>query len=90
MGIDFEDFFSACSGAVIANLDQNSILTVEDDLADAFASLVLNNVDLNDLILRLEVVGLHLVMERALSNDLVVSHFKSQSTDLIYSVPLHF
>ena len=82
--------FDACSGAVLANLDQNSILTVEDDLADSFGSLVLDNIDLNDLILRLEVVGLHLVMERALSNDIVVSHFKSQSSDLLYTVPLHF
>ena len=91
MGMNFEDFFDACSGAVLANPDQNSIWTVENDLADAFGSLVLDHVDLNDFILRLEIVDLHLVVERrTLSHNLVVRHFKSQSADLIYCVPLHF
>ena len=52
----------ACSGAVLANLDQDSILTVKDDLADAFGALVLGNVDLDDLVLWLEMVALHLVV----------------------------
>jgi hypothetical protein len=29
-------------------------------------------------------------MQRALSNEIIVSHFKSQRGDLIYSVPQHF
>jgi hypothetical protein len=74
--MNFEDVSSACSSAFVANPDQNSIWTVEYDLADAFCSLMLDYVDLYDLILRLEVVDLHLVVEMALLNNLVVSHFK--------------
>jgi hypothetical protein len=90
VGSDFEYLLGACSGAVIANPNPNSIFTVENDPADAFGSLVLDYVDLNDLILQPKVVGLHLRMQRALSNEIIVSHFKSQRGDLIYSVPQHF
>ena len=83
MGMNFEDFFDACCGAVLSNLEQNSIWTVENDLADAFGSLVLDYIDLNDLILGLEVVGLHLVVKRALCNKIAVIHFKLQRDDLI-------
>ena len=68
--------FDACSGAVLANLGQNSVLTVEDDLADAFGALVLGNVDLDDLDLWLEIIDLHLVVEWSSSYDLAVAHLE--------------
>ena len=62
---------------------------MEDDLTDAFGTLLLGNIDLNNLVLRLEIVELHLVIDSPGSHDLTVAHLELQRGYLIYSLPLH-
>jgi len=73
---NLKDLFDTGSSAVLANLDQNSILPVEDDLANTFGSLVLNYVDLDDLVLWLEKVALHLVVITTSFHHLAIAHLE--------------
>ncbi len=69
--------FDAGGSTVLANFYQSSILSVEDDLANTFGSLVLGYVDLDDLVLRLETVELHLVVFTTSFHYLAIAHLES-------------